>query len=171
MLDIINEHDEVIGNDTRKNVHARHELHRGVHVFIVNSSNEILLQRRSMKKDYYPGFLDASVGAQVRSGETYEEAALRETREELGICPDQLIAICDYNSYSTRQREKRRLFVYKYNGPFTIDTNELDSLVWKTHEKIGQEIKKGDLPFTEGFKLSFQYYLLQQKQKMSTFQL
>lgn len=158
-LDIVDEEDNVIEKDTRKNVHARHEIHRGVHVFVINSKREMLVQKRSENKDYYPGYYDASVGAQVLSGESYEQAAARETEEELGFAPKNLEKICDYNSYSTRQREKRRLFVCRENGPFKIDKNEVESTDWLSLKKINNEIEKGEIRFTEGFMISFQNYM------------
>lgn len=45
---------------------------------------ELLLQRRSLAKDVWPGRFDASAAGHVRFGEPLEEAA-REVREELGI--------------------------------------------------------------------------------------
>lgn len=159
LLDIVNEQDEVVGKDTRKNVHDRHEIHRGVHVFVINSSGKVLLQKRSEKKDYYPGYFDASVGAQVFSGESYGEAATRETKEELGFKPDKLEFICDYKSYSERQRENRRLFVCYSEGPFKIDKGELESIEFYNLDVIQKEINDGKMKFTEGFKISFTKYL------------
>lgn len=162
-LDTVNEDDEIIGRDTRDNVHSRHEIHRGIHVFVLNSKGEILLQKRSEKKDYYPGYYDASVGAHVLSGETYEEAATRETKEELGFQPSDLERICDYNSYSSRQKEKRRLFVCQSEGPFEIDTEELESVEWWSPERIQKEIERGEMEFTEGFKTSFRKFMEHKK--------
>lgn len=158
-LDIVDEQDKVKGKDTRENVHALYEIHRGVHVFVVNSKGEILLQKRSKNKDYYPGFYDASVGAQVLSGESYEEAAIRETREELGFVPRMMEKISNYNSYSDRQREKRTLFICYHEGPFEFDKTELESVNWYTPAKLVEEIRKGKMKFTEGFKISFEKFL------------
>ncbi len=158
-LDIVNEHDEVIGKDTRKNVHASHRIHRGVHVLVISSDGDILMQKRSEKKNYYPGYYDASVGAHLTSGETYEEAAVRETEEELGFVPKELTFICDYDSFSDRQKEKRRLFVCHFDGPFNIDKEELELVEWFSPERIEQEIKKGEMKLTEGFVLSFRSYV------------
>ena len=157
-LDIVDKSDRVVGRDTRENVHASYQIHRGIHVFVVNSKKEILLQKRSMKKDYYPGYYDASVGAQVLSGESYKEAALRETEEELGFVPRELSKVCDYDSFSERQREKRRLFVCVFEGEFKIDEEEVESVEWCAVEKIKRMIEKG-MDFTEGFKISFERYL------------
>lgn len=157
-LDIVNEKDEVISRDTRKNVHKKHAIHRGIHVFVINSKNEILLQKRSEKRDYYPGFWDASVGAQVLSGETYEQAAGREVKEELGFEPEDLKKVCDYKSYSKRQRENRRLFVCQAEGPFNFNKEEVELIKFWPTEKIQEEIEKGERKFTEGFKISFHKY-------------
>jgi isopentenyldiphosphate isomerase len=106
-MDIVDEDDRVIGRDTRRNVHDAYAIHRGVHVFVVSSEGKILIQRRTTKKDYYPGFFDISVGAQVQSGESYEGAASRELHEELGCHTGPLRPIAKYDAYSDRQREKR----------------------------------------------------------------
>ena len=136
-LDIVNEADEVIGRDTRDNVHARHEIHRGVHVFVTNSKGEPLLQKRSLEVSYYPGYWDASVGGQVASGETYLDAATRELAEELGCRSCSLELIGKYNSYSERQREKRALFLCENDGPFHPAGAEIAALEFVAPDAVG----------------------------------
>ena len=46
---------------------------------------EFLWQKRSEKVDRYPGDYDISAGGHVNLGETLVEAAIRETREEIGV--------------------------------------------------------------------------------------
>lgn len=50
-----------------------------------NKDTSVLVQRRSQKKDYCPGRLDPTPGGVVAFGETYEENAIREIEEEMGI--------------------------------------------------------------------------------------
>jgi isopentenyl-diphosphate delta-isomerase type 1 len=154
-MDIVDESDNVIGRDTRKAVHDNHQIHRGIHIFVVNSSGGILVQKRSTKKDYYPGFLDISVGAQVQSGESYEAAAHRELVEELGIS-ENLTHIFDYNAYSSRQREKRRVFLCRSDGPFKPDPEEVDAIFFKSTDEISRSATLQD--YTEGFLKSFAAY-------------
>lgn len=151
-LDVVDEDDRVIGRDTRKNVHANHQIHRGVHVFVVNSRGELLLQRRSKSRSYYPGYWDASVGGQVLSGETYERAAHRELAEELGL-EGEIEAIGKYDAYSERQREKRMLFSHASDGPFNPSASEVEELAFVSVEEVGG--KMAAEPFTEGFQRSF----------------
>lgn len=85
-FDIVDRNDKVIGRALRSECHANPKLiHRGVFVVIVNEKSEILLQKRSMRKDLYKGTWGISVGGHNRAGESYEHAAKREMKEELGL--------------------------------------------------------------------------------------
>ena len=55
IFDIVNERDEVIGQSTRREVHARGLWHRAVHVLVFNARGEVFLQKRSMRKDIAAG--------------------------------------------------------------------------------------------------------------------
>ena len=51
MFDVVNDRDEVIGQEPRPEVHRLGLRHRAVHVLVFNSRGEVFLQKRSMKKD------------------------------------------------------------------------------------------------------------------------
>lgn len=55
-----------------------------VHVWIMNSENQILLQKRSLQKHSFAGMWD-STGGCARAGESSVEAMKREVWEELGL--------------------------------------------------------------------------------------
>lgn len=85
IFDVCDESDQVIGQLPRSVVHARKLLHRAVHIFVVNSHGELLLQLRSAEKDEYPLCYTSSASGHLEAGESYEEAAPRELEEELGL--------------------------------------------------------------------------------------
>src|SRR5438094_8090411 len=85
IFDVVNERDEVIDRQPRKEVHARGLLHRAVHVLVFNSRGEVFLQLRSAKKDRHPNVWDSSASGHVDSGEDYDSTAVREVREEIGL--------------------------------------------------------------------------------------
>ena len=51
IFDVVNDRDEVIGQATRGEVHAKRLWHRSVHAFVFNADGRIFLQKRSMLKD------------------------------------------------------------------------------------------------------------------------
>ncbi len=85
VLEIVNEHNQVIGQAARSEIHQRQLRHRSVHVFLFNSRGELFLQKRARTKDEFPGCYDSSAAGHVSPGESYLAAAQRELKEELGI--------------------------------------------------------------------------------------
>ncbi|MDR1008800.1 MAG: NUDIX domain-containing protein, partial [Rickettsiales bacterium] len=59
--------------------------HRVVHIWIINSKAELLLQLRSKTKPDQPGKWDISIGGHIAAGETSCDACMREAKEELGL--------------------------------------------------------------------------------------
>lgn len=69
----------------KSEAHRTGAWHRAAHVWIVTPDRKILLQRRALAKDNWPGKWDISVAGHVSAGETAVDAAIREAREELGL--------------------------------------------------------------------------------------
>lgn len=84
-LNIVNENDEIIGEETRDNIHKNGLLHREIHVYFITPNKEIVFQHRAKDKDTYPDLLDATVGGHVEIGDSYEKTAIKEVEEETGI--------------------------------------------------------------------------------------
>ena len=59
--------------------------HRGCHVILLTANHKVITEKRARKIMFSPSRLDFSAGGSVDQGETYEQAACRETYEELGI--------------------------------------------------------------------------------------
>ncbi len=72
----------------RAAIHLDGDWHKAFHCWIVrDAGREIVLQRRALVKDTYPGCWDAAAAGHWRFGESAEEAA-REIAEELGLAVD-----------------------------------------------------------------------------------
>jgi len=69
----------------RLEIHRLGKHHRAVHLYIFNSKNEVLLQRRALTVDHYPGLFGISVTGHIGAGEYSSETVRREVQEELGI--------------------------------------------------------------------------------------
>lgn len=123
-LDVVDENDQVIGQTLRDDAHIKGLLHREVHVWVFNSKGEVLLQKRSPTKEIYPGLWDASIGGHVPSGMSYEEAALKELEEEIGIRaePRDLIILGKtrvkvIDSLGGTNNTHDTQYAYQYDGP------------------------------------------------------
>jgi len=82
---VVDENDRQIGTSSRLEVHENNFRHRAVHILIFNHSGEILLQKRSPRKDRHPLLWDSSAAGHVEANEDYDEAAVRELMEELAL--------------------------------------------------------------------------------------
>ena len=82
---VVDEKDEVRGHAARSEVHGNNLRHRAVHILIFNRAGELYLQRRSRWKDRHPLKWDSSAAGHVVAGESYDETARRELKEELGL--------------------------------------------------------------------------------------
>jgi len=85
LFDVIDENDQVVGQEMRSIVHQRGLLHRGVHVLLFTSDGKLLVQQRSRTKSQSPLMFDCSVSEHVQAGEGYYEAAVRGLSEELNL--------------------------------------------------------------------------------------
>lgn len=71
---------------SRDECHEKGLWHKAVVVFIVSNDNKkVLLQQRSASKKLWPNLWDITAGGHVLAGELGYQAAIRETKEEIGI--------------------------------------------------------------------------------------
>lgn len=85
-FDVLNEKGNFTGKtESREKCHKEGLWHKAVVVFIINSKNQVLLQRRSPNKRMWPNIWDVTAGGHVLAGEFGFEAIIREAKEELGI--------------------------------------------------------------------------------------
>ncbi|WP_458626818.1 NUDIX hydrolase [Winogradskyella sp. PC D3.3] len=86
ILDIVDKNGNPTGTTALKSeAHAKGLYHNTIHLWLFTNKGEILLQQRSHKKVIYPLLWDVSVAGHINAGETFIEAALRETKEEIGL--------------------------------------------------------------------------------------
>ncbi|GAA2437726.1 NUDIX hydrolase [Streptomyces glaucus] len=85
ILDVVDEHDRVVGRFPRGEVYARGLRHRCVFVQVRDAADRVFVHRRTPTKLVFPSLYDMFVGGVVGAGESYDDAALREAEEELGV--------------------------------------------------------------------------------------
>jgi len=160
-LDIVDEKDEVIGTATRKECHEQKLRHRGVQVFVINEEEDFFIQKRSEKKDVFPGLYEGGVTGHVQSGETYKQAAVRELKEELGINVHEkdLREMFKFKILFGQEHELITAYILDYTDTINIDQNEVLSGQFLSIDEIKQRIKKNEEEFTPAFLIGFDKYM------------
>ncbi len=135
LLPVVDENDAVIGSATRAEVHARRLMHRAVHVVVLNPHGELLLQRRSMAKDLFPGWWDISVGGHVDAGEDYADAVVRELREEMGISAH-VREVAIMSPSEVTGWEFQRIYECTIHSDPTPNPAEVSEVRWATLDEV-----------------------------------
>jgi len=154
IFDVVNDRDEVIGQAPRSEVHRRQLNHRAVHVLVFNARGELFLQKRSMRKDCFPGAWDSSASGHLDHGELYDACAVREVREELGVqlpaTPDRLFRI-----EACVETGQEFVWVYqcRHEGPFNLHPEEIECGGWFAPAEITRWMTSKPEEFASGLVL------------------
>ncbi len=148
---------------SREDAHRLGVRHRTAHIWIVRKKQDgydILMQKRAMNKDSFPGRFDTSSAGHIQAGDEPLESALRELREELGICASAEELHPTGKLYISYEKEfhgkmfcdEEVAFVYIYQEPVDVDTlvlqkEEVDSVEWFDLEETYQAILEHDEKF------------------------
>ena len=142
VFDVVDDRDEVIGRNTRSEVHRLGLRHRAVHIFLTNAQGEVFLQKRSSTKDTWPGAWDSSASGHLDAGEGYDEAAVRELREELGWeLADPMTPILKMDACEATGQEFVWVYRGEAEGPFTLHPEEIELGRWFSVHEIERLIE------------------------------
>jgi isopentenyl-diphosphate delta-isomerase len=153
IFDVVNERDEVIDRQPRREVHRLGLLHRAVHVLVFNSCGQVFLQKRSMTKDKSPGLWDSSASGHLDTGEDYDTCAVREVREEIGLrlehCPERLFKLA-----AGTETDQEFVWVYRcdHEGPFELNRDEIDRGDWFAPEQVTRWMAERPGDFAAAFR-------------------
>jgi len=151
LIDICDENNNLLGLQKMKSVaHQDGSWHRVVHVWIYNSSGEILLQLRSKEKAIFPNMWDVSVAGHIGSGETALNSGLRELIEEINLT----VSVEDLQfSHIKKGGQSPKDFInnefyyayfFKFDGDITglkLQKEEVQEIRFFTTDQIETELK------------------------------
>ena len=156
-FDILDIDGTITGKASRPECHnGSHMLHGVVHVLVFTSRGGIILQKRSMNKEIEPGKWDTSVGGHIESGETVEDALVREAREELGINGIEFERLYSYIMTTDIEREYVTTFRCIWDCPVVFPEDEISDIRVFTAEEIASNIDTGI--FTPNFVDEWHHY-------------
>ncbi len=162
---IVDDKDNVIGKYPRKN-YIGERLHRETSVLIINSNNEILVQKRADN-----GYLDYSASGHFSFDEDYLDGIIREVQEELGldIPKSKFVKISKYRiDYSDRYVNNRFIALWEVRGNYKIeemkiDHSEVKSVKYMAIPELKKMIEEKPSSMSVGFIESLQIYFRKKK--------
>lgn len=111
----------------------------------INGHVQIMLQKRSANITRFPGWYHISASGHINKNETPVEAAIRETKEELGIDidPTKLFYIYSCRLIPKDPNDIVNVYLYKLNDDQTIklEDGEVESIKWIDLEDFKNMIK------------------------------
>ncbi|MEC7831557.1 MAG: NUDIX domain-containing protein [Bacteroidota bacterium] len=136
---------------SKSEIHRKGLFHSTVHVWIFTDEGNILIQKRSKKKELNPGVWDVSVAGHIKFNENIKKAAKRETLEETGININtkDLLKIGVYRSINIHPTAIDKEFFHTYilkidKNSINLDfkNNEVDDLKFISIEEMENLIKE-----------------------------
>ena len=129
-FDWVDRYDRIIGITSREEAHRLNLFHRAVHLYVRGESGGLIIQKRSLSKDLEPGRWTVSCSGHVDRGETYDTAALREFKEELGVMIDRSVLVDLLHSGPSKENGYE--FIHSYEVISKIqpvhDPNEISEI-------------------------------------------
>lgn len=124
LVDVVDEHDEVIDVVSRAEMRARGLRHRAVYVVVTTAAGALVVHRRADWKDVNPGLWDVCFGGVLSAGEAWDEAAVRELAEEAGVdAVPELVAVGTWEHPGAALNG--RVYRVRSDGPFTCPDGEV----------------------------------------------
>lgn len=157
ILDVVDEEDNVIGQMAHEDIDKKLLPHRIVHVLIFDGEGKMVLQKRSANKSFCPLHWSTAVGGHVQSGEDYEDAAMREFKEELGV--DAPVEFMFKAKYDDPRGFFMLLSIFKakFDGSFNVNPEEVECVKSFSIRDMLDMIERGE-PFHPELKFLLKEY-------------
>lgn len=157
LIDLVDLSDQVVGVGRRRQVFQTAANFRVAHVFVFDSTGQLLLQRIASGLRH-EGAWGSSAAGYLKAGESYQDAAVRKLQEELRVSVP--IAVVGKTMMVDQGSQKFiSLFVANSDGPFSPNPADISQLQFLSLQQITLERVTGARPFTETFLYLLDYYL------------
>ena len=158
IVDVVDHRDQPVGVIARREVFIAKAGFRVAHVFIFNSSGELLLQQVAPTRKRFPLCWGSSVAAYLFAAETYVDAARRRLEQELGLRAGKFEFRLKATMLDHGCEKFISLFETSHDGPFSIDNTHIQAIEFVLPWKIDQAILDGSRLFTPTFAYLWKRY-------------
>ena len=154
---LVDKNDRQVGLMEKQEAHIKGLLHRAFSVFIFNTKNELLLQKRANQKYHSGGLWTNTCCSHPRDNESTIDAAYRRLNEEMGM-------ICDLKfkfNFIYKAKLDNNLYEHELDHVFfgfsdttpEINKEEVSAFDYKTLDFLKKDIIIFPDNYTEWFKI------------------
>jgi isopentenyl-diphosphate delta-isomerase len=159
-LILVDSDDNEIGYSSKSECHKDLGLlHRAFSIFLFNSTGELLIQKRSIKKELWGQYWSNSCCSHPRKGEDLYEAAIRRVQQELSIeCSLNFLYKFQYHENYTDSGSEHELcsvFYGLYDGTISCNENEIEDWRMISSTQLNEEIGQSNILYTPWLKLEW----------------
>ena len=160
-FDIVDEENNLTGEvRLRSDAHALDLWHRNVPIYCFYKKDGhyyFLVHLRSKTKDLYPNSWDTHFGGHVKTGETVEQTAVSELKEEIGLGVNFADLIAGPIFKNDKGDDKRFDYLFFYNGSLDIrhlrfQDHEVQEVNWRSEDEILNAFQTEKHLWTKGLK-------------------
>lgn len=158
VFDIYTRNGEYIGTELKSICHSQNPrgYHKPVWIWIINSNNEILVQKRAANKKNHPNKWDMPSAGHVVAGETSIQGAIRETFEELGIQTKESDYKFVFEYIQDKSFEIAQVYLLKINldiSKLNLQKEEVSEVKWISYEEFKKMFYSNEfVPFDNEYK-------------------
>ena len=158
VFDIYTRNGEYIGTELKSICHSQNPrgYHKPVWIWIINSNNEILVQKRAANKKNHPNKWDMPSAGHVVAGETSIQGAIRETFEELGIQTKESDYKFVFEYIQDKSFEIAQVYLLKMNidiSRLNLQKDEVSEVNWLSYEEFKKLLYSTEfVPFDNEYK-------------------
>jgi len=152
---LVDTNDNAIGTMEKQQAHLEGVLHRAFSIFIFNSENKLLLQKRASSKYHCGGLWTNTCCSHPRDNEIILDAAARRLQEEMGMhCELKPIFSFVYKAEfenGLTEHEYDHVFIGQSDQIPKLDKEEVEDYRYISLEELHTEIKVSPQNFTPWF--------------------
>lgn len=160
---LVDQDDQKLGLMEKQQAHVAGLLHRAFSVFVFNSNGELMIQQRAASKYHSPTLWTNTCCSHPRDNETYEQAAHRRLKEEMGFdCDLEFKFSFIYKAHldnNLTEHELDHVFIGTYNDEPKLNPEEVMAYRWFDLMDLKKDIEKNPQNYTAWFKIIFEHYV------------
>mgnify|MGYP001411829282 FL=1 len=159
---LVDKNDNQIGLMSKMEAHQKGTLHRAFSIFLFNSENQILLQKRSSNKYHSGGLWTNTCCSHPRDEESVIDAGNRRLFEEMGIKTELKEAFnFTYKAELENgliEHEYDHVLIGEFNGTPILNKDEAEDWKWISMEDVRKDIVENETDYTVWFVIAFEYF-------------